>query len=248
MTTDEQRVSEITESLATVEQRVADACAAAGRARDEVSLVVVTKFFPASDVRILARAGVRDIGENRDQEAGAKLAEVVADPGGAPVPRMHFIGQVQTNKAASVAAYADVVHSVDRVKLARALDKGAQRHGRTIDVLLQVDLRDPAEAAGDVAEFGRGGVFPDELEELAAVVEDLPGLRLRGLMCVAPLGEDPAEAFGRLVDLREPFVAAHPQATWLSAGMSADLEQGIAAGATHVRVGSAILGARPMRG
>ena len=242
-----QREDEIGARLAEVEQRLQAACETSGRARDDVTLVVVTKFFPASDVRILARAGVGDIGENRDQEAGAKFAEVRDDPGGAPVPRIHFIGQIQTNKAASVASYADVVHSLDRVKLARSLDNGARRHGRTLDVLLQVDLRDPAQAREDDA-FGRGGVLPEELEELASVVEGLENLRLAGLMSVAPLGEDPAEAFGRLARLRETFVAAHPGATWLSAGMSGDLEAGVAAGATHVRVGSAILGARPAHG
>lgn len=242
-----QREAEIGSRLAELEQRLEAACSASGRARDDVTLVVVTKFFPAADVRILTRAGVGDIGENRDQEAKAKLAEVRDDPGGAPVPRMHFIGQIQTNKAASVASYADVVHSVDRVKLARSLDNGARRHDRMLDVLLQVDLRDPAQAHDDDA-FGRGGVLPDELDELASVVEGLENLRLAGLMSVAPLGEDPAEAFGRLARLREPFVAAHPGATWLSAGMSGDLEAGVAAGATHVRVGSAILGPRPAHG
>lgn len=248
MTVENERELQIARGLSEVERRLQGACAAAGRSRDDVALVVVTKFFPASDVRLLTRHGVTDVGENRDQEAGAKLREVRADPGEAPAPRMHFIGQLQTNKAASVAAYADAVHSVDRVKLARALDKGAQRHDRMLDVLLQVDLRDPSAAEQDAGPFGRGGVLPEALEELAGAVEELGNLRLSGLMSVAPLGEDPASAFERLARLREPFVAAHPQATWLSAGMSSDLEAAIAVGATHVRVGSAILGARPEHG
>ena len=249
MTDTNERARQIAEGLAAVEHRLEAACAAAGRERDDVTLIVVTKFFPPSDVRILTCEGVRDIGENRDQEASAKIAELRAEPGGAPLPRMHFIGQVQTNKAGSVAGYADAVHSLDRARLARALDRGAERHGRVLDVLLQVDLRDPAAAGrSSVSGFARGGALPAELDELAEVVEQLPGLRLAGLMSVAPLGEEPAAAFERLARLRESFVAAHPEATWLSAGMSGDLEQAIAAGATHVRVGSAILGARPAHG
>lgn len=244
------RAREIAAGLEAVEERISSACAAASRAREDVTLVVVTKFFPASDVRLLAAAGVGDIGENRDQEASAKIAEVRADPQGVPVPRLHFIGRLQSNKAGSVASYADAVHSVDRVKVARALDRGAARHDRVLDVLLQVDLRDAEARARSDADggVGRGGALPEEVPELASVVAGLDNLRLAGLMTVAPLGEDPAQAFSRLAPVRENLLQEHPHATWLSAGMSGDLEAGIAAGATHVRVGSAILGARPQRG
>lgn len=221
-------------NLAAVRARIARACAAAGRGGDEVTLVVVTKFFPASDVRLLTELGVRHVGENRHQEAVDKAAECA----GLDLT-WHFIGGLQTNKASAVAAYSQVVESVDRIKLASALDRGARLHDRELDVLLQVSL-DPPER-----HEGRSGVEPSALAALAAHVEELPALRLRGLMAVAPLGEDPAAAFERLAGIRSGFLAEHPAAQWLSAGMSADLEAGIRAGATHVRVGSAVLGPRP---
>ncbi|MBD3784110.1 MAG: YggS family pyridoxal phosphate-dependent enzyme [Micrococcales bacterium] len=224
------RRAELEARLATVRQRVAAALEAAGRT-DGVTLVAVTKFFPASDVDLLAELGVTDIGENRDQEAAAKVAEL------AHRDRLtvHFIGQLQTNKAGSVAGYADVVHSLDRAKLARALDRAAEREGRVLDVLVQVGL----DTAG-----GRGGAAPEEVPALADLAADLPHLRLRGLMAVAPLGEPPRPAFARLRSLAERVRADHRDATWLSAGMSADLEDAVAEGATHLRVGSAILGSR----
>jgi pyridoxal phosphate enzyme (YggS family) len=198
-----------------------------------VSLVVVTKFFPASDVRLLAGLGVTDVGENRHQEAEEKAAEC-ADLG----LRWHFIGGLQSNKAAAVAAYADVVESVDRAKLVGPLSRGAHSRGHDVDVLLQVSLDPPG--AGH-----RSGADPDDLADLARRVEEAGMLRLRGLMAVAPLGEDPDVAFARLADVREAFVRDHPEATTLSAGMSGDLEAAVRRGATHVRVGSAVLGERP---
>ena len=224
------RRAELEARLATVRQRVAAALEAAGRT-DGVTLVAVTKFFPASDGDLLPELGVTDIGENRDQEAAAKVAEL------AHRDRLtvHFIGQLQTNKAGSVAGYADVVHSLDRAKLARALDRAAEREGRVLDVLVQVGL----DTAG-----GRGGAAPEEVPALADLAADLPHLRLRGLMAVAPLGEPPRPAFARLRSLAERVRADHRDATWLSAGMSADLEDAVAEGATHLRVGSAILGSR----
>lgn len=223
----------IAENLSRVRSRIAAACAAAGREADDVQLVVVTKFFPASDVGILAELGVTDVGENRHQEAAAKAADC-ADLG----LNWHFIGGLQSNKAAAVAAYADTVESVDRVKLVAPLDRGAARHGRLLDVLLQVSLDPPGRE-------GRAGVDPSGLGELAEAVMLADRLRLRGLMAVAPLGEDPDSAFARLSAIRAEFLDAYPEAEWLSAGMSADLEAAIMAGATHVRVGSAVLGSRP---
>lgn len=225
------RRAELAANLAAVRGRIAAACADAGRDPGEVDLVVVTKFFPASDVRLLADLGVTDVGENRHQEAQAKAAEC-ADLG----LTWHFIGGLQSNKAAAVASYADVVESVDRPKLVHALARGAEE--REVDVLLQVSL-DPSDRAG------RAGADPADLAALAAAVAAAGPLRLRGLMAVAPLGEDPATAFARLADIRSAFLDDHPEATWLSAGMSGDLEQAVHAGATHVRIGSAILGSRP---
>jgi pyridoxal phosphate enzyme (YggS family) len=227
------RADEVAAGLDAVRRRIADACRGAGRDPDEVTLVVVTKYFPASDVRILADLGVGHVGENRHQEAQAKV-EDCADL----ALVWHFIGGLQSNKAAAVAAYADVVESVDRAKLVGGLQRGAHDRSRPLDCLLQVSLDPPGSA-------GRAGADPSELDALATLVEQQGMLRLRGLMAVAPLEEDPAEAFGRLAEVRREFVAGRPDATWLSAGMSADLEQAVDAGATHVRIGSAVLGPRP---
>jgi PLP dependent protein len=227
------RRQEIAAGLAGVKERIATACTAAGREPDDVRLIVVTKFFPASDVRLLAELGVTDVGENRHQEAEEKVAEC-AELG----LTWHFIGGLQSNKAAAVARYAGSVHSVDRAKLVAPLNRGAHERSHPLDVLIQVSLD---QAAGDQ----RSGVEPGDLDSLAALVQEAGMLRLRGLMAVAPLGVDPAEAFGRLAALRGPFLDAYPEADWLSAGMSADLEAAIEAGATHVRVGSAVLGSRP---
>jgi pyridoxal phosphate enzyme (YggS family) len=227
------RGDEIAANLDAVRRRIRDACAEAGRPEDDVALVVVTKFFPASDVRILADLGVTDVGENRHQEAEAKAAEC-ADLG----LRWHFIGGLQSNKAAAVAAYADVVESVDRAKLVGPLSRGAQARGAEVDVLLQVSLDPPG------AEH-RSGATPADLPDLARRVVEADLLQLRGLMAVAPLGEDPRTAFARLAEVHRELVREHPGATVLSAGMSGDLEAAVACGATHVRVGSAVLGPRP---
>ena len=227
------RADVLAANLDVVRRRIAAACAEAGRPEDDVSLVVVTKFFPASDVRLLADLGVTDVGENRHQEAEVKAAEC-ADLG----LRWHFIGGLQSNKTAAVAAYADVVESVDRAKLVAPLSRGAHSRGHEVDVLLQVSLDPPG--AGN-----RSGADPDALADLAARVEEAGMLRLRGLMAVAPLGEEPDVAFARLADVRASVVRDHPEATTLSAGMSGDLEAAVRHGATHVRVGSAVLGERP---
>lgn len=231
------RRAELTRSLEETEERIRAACAAAGRPRSDVTLVVVTKFFPASDVELLVDLGVTDIGESRDQEAAAKVAEI-RQLLGERMPTVHFVGQLQRNKAASVASYADIVHSLDRERLAVALQKGAARAGRSLDVLLQVDLDPDPDPA-------RGGLAAAEVGELADRLSAYPSLRLCGVMAVAPLGADPAEAFDRLGAVSATVREAYPDATIVSAGMSADLEQAIAAGATHLRVGTAILGSRP---
>lgn len=226
------RIDELRAGLDDVRGRITRACREAGREADEVTLVVVTKFFPASDVRLLADLGVTDVGENRHQEAEAKAHEC-ADLD----VRWHFIGGLQSNKAAAVAAYADVVESVDRAKLVAPLARGAA--GRPVQVLLQVSLDLPG------ADH-RSGVPVEGVPALAARVGEHEELELAGLMAVAPLGEDPGAAFARLAEVRRDFLAEHPRAGVLSAGMSNDLEHAVAHGATHVRVGSAILGPRPV--
>jgi len=231
---DAARRDELAANLATVHDRIGRACATAGRDPAEVTLIAVTKFFPASDVEHLAALGVRDVGENRDQEAGAKFAELSPDV--RERLTVHFIGQLQSNKAAHVVRYADVVQSVDRPKIATALDRAAVAAQRTLDVLVQIDLSGAT---------GRGGVAPEAARALADQVAASTALHLRGVMAVAPLDADPAEAFERLATLAGAIRSDHPQADWLSAGMSGDLEQAVAAGATHLRVGSAILGYRP---
>lgn len=226
------RADDLAANLLAVRRRIEAACAAADRDPDEVDLTVVTKNFPASDVRILADLGVRDVGENRHQEAAAKAAECADLP-----LRWHFVGGLQSNKAAAVATYADVVESVDRPKLVSGLQRGAHERGHVVDVLLQVSLDQPG------AEH-RAGAAPADLSALAAALEAAGSLRLCGLMAVAPLGEDPDVAFARLGEIREEFLADHPGAAILSAGMSNDLEAAIRSGATRVRVGSAVLGPR----
>lgn len=231
------RYGQIRENLAAVRARIDDTCRKAGRDPGEVTLIGVTKTHPASDVRILAESGVLDVGENRDQEAAPK-ARQTAGLG----LRWHFIGQLQSNKAASVASYADFVHSIDRRRLVAPLSRGALRHGREVTCLIQVDLGNPAIAEPALA---RGGIAPDDISELADAIAEAPGLSLGGVMAVAPLDTDPAKAFTRLYEIATAIRSAHPSATAISAGMSGDLEEAIAAGATHVRVGSSILGARP---
>jgi pyridoxal phosphate enzyme (YggS family) len=241
------RRSELEANLRRVNDRIDDAMAACGRS-DRPTLIVVTKFFPPSDVAFLSGLGVRDVGENRDQEAAAKAGQV-SDP----QMRWHFIGQLQTNKARSVVGYAHSVHSVDRIPLVSALEKSMARraehsgsagqgatgvHTALLDCYVQVNL---SLADGS----GRGGAAPSDVLEVAASIDDAGHLRLAGVMAVAPLGEDPRAAFSRLADISADVVARYPEATGISAGMSGDLEQAIAAGATHLRVGSDVLGARP---
>jgi pyridoxal phosphate enzyme (YggS family) len=232
MTTPEEiRRAELTAGLARVQDRIDAACRLAGRPRAEVQLVVVTKTFPASDVRLLVDLGVHEVGESRDQEAAAKAASC-ADL----ELTWHFVGRLQSNKARSVASYASVVHSVDRLPLVAALAAGATRAGREVAVLAQVSLD------GDPA---RGGMPVDGVPALAAAIAAAEHLVLRGVMAVAPMGVDPAAAFARLADVAHAVRRDHPGARWVSAGMSGDLEAAVASGATHLRVGSAILGSRP---
>lgn len=225
------RLDELAAGLAAVTERIATACSAAGREPSEVALVAVSKTWPASDVRLLQDLGVTRFGENRDAEARDKAAALADRP-----PTWHFVGAVQSGKAASVARYADVVHSLDRPSLLAALDRGALAAGRSVDVLLQVSLD------GDPA---RGGAAADALPALADAVETAAGLRLRGVMAVAPVDADPGAVFTALAGVAARLRADHPAATEISAGMSGDLEQAVAHGATLVRVGTALFGHRP---
>ncbi|GAA4667957.1 YggS family pyridoxal phosphate-dependent enzyme [Streptomyces chumphonensis] len=240
-----ERAAELAANLARVEERLGAACAAAGRAREEVTLVVVTKTYPASDVRLLADLGVRHVAENRHQEAGPK-AEALAD-----LPLVwHFVGQLQTNKARAVAGFCDYVHSVDRIRLVDALASAARNRGRELRCLLQVAL--DKEGADAETASARGGVAPADVDALAAAVTAAPGLSLAGVMTVAPLtgryAGRPGAAFARLEEISSGLRRNDPAATMVSAGMSSDLEEAVAAGATHVRVGTAVLGVRPRLG
>ena len=234
------RRAQLESSLGEVRRRIARACAAAGRTPESVTLVAITKTYPASDVDLLAGLGVNDIGENRDREARSKVGQVRARV------RWHFVGQLQRNKARSVAGYADVVESVDSRRLVAALDEASRRHrDRPLDVLVQVSIdRDPA----------RGGAAADDpdpdrdLWSVADAAAAAEGLRLGGVMAIAPLDWDADRAFAALKELADRVADAHPGATAISAGMSGDLEQAIRHGATHVRIGTSLLGMRnPLR-
>jgi PLP dependent protein len=227
------RRNELAARLTAVRERISAACEASGRKPEDVTLVAVTKTFPASDVRLLNGLGVTDFGENRDAEAAPKAAQC-ADL------RLswHFIGQLQTNKAASVARYATFVHSVDRLRLVHALGAAARRAERAIECLIEVSLdADPA----------RGGALASDVPGLAEALTAEEGLILAGVMAIAPLGMPPVEAFAKLLDSAAVVRAVRPAATVISAGMSGDLEAAIAAGATHVRIGTALLGDRGPR-
>jgi pyridoxal phosphate enzyme (YggS family) len=225
------RLTELSERLTAVRRRIAIACESAGRDPGEVSLIAVTKTFPAADVRLLSGLGVRDVGENRDAEAAPKAAQCTDLH-----LTWHFIGQLQTNKCASVVRYAHVTHSVDRVRLVRVLGDRARKAGRVITCLVQVSLD------GDP---DRGGVVAAEIPGLAEAVAAEDGLLLGGVMAMAPPELPPAEAFATLPRIAAAVREIRPGAVMVSAGMSGDLEDAIAAGATHVRVGTALLGDRP---
>lgn len=222
----------LAERLSSLDERVAAAARAAGRSPDDITRIVVTKFHPAELVEELFDLGVRDVGENRPQELLEKSARLE----GLTELRWHFVGQLQTNKARVVRRAASVVHSLDREKLADALDSDADD---PLDVLIQVNLTDDP---------GRGGVAPASLTALAEHAAGRRGLRVRGVMAVAPLGEPPAAAFERLAGHAQTVRRVFPDATWMSAGMTNDFEEAIQAGATHLRIGTAITGPRPAHG
>ncbi len=217
----------LAQRYADVTGRIAEAARAAGRAPDEITTIVVTKFHPASLVRQLVQLGAQHVGESRHQDAAPKAAELAGEP-----LTWHFVGQLQSNKARAVGEYCSVIHSVDRTSLVDAL----HRAERPLDVFLELDLS---------GQPGRGGVQPEHVEALAESVLQSGLLRLRGLMAVAPLGAEPREAFARLRGYSDRVRALAPEASELSAGMSGDFAEAIAEGATHLRIGTAITGERP---
>lgn len=222
---------ELADRLAAVRSRIADAVREAGRDERELTTIVVTKFHGAWLVRELYGLGVRTFGESRHQEARQKSREL-GDLAGL---HWHFIGQLQSNKAAQATDYAEVVHSVDRPSLADALSAAA----RPVGCFLQLNLTEDPH---------RGGVREADLEPLAERVLGAPNLRLLGVMAVAPLDEQPRRAFARVRAASQRLLRIAPDAGFISAGMSGDYPEAILEGATHLRIGSAITGKRPDRG
>jgi pyridoxal phosphate enzyme (YggS family) len=232
--TTQSRRDQLRDNLNRTREAIAAACSDAGRTPDSVRLITVTKLFPAADAAHLVDLGQTDLGENRDQEAAPKAAALAAQ-GLDPV--WHFVGQLQRNKARSVASYAAWVHSVDRARLVDALDAAVKTsaHGRNLNALIQVSLD------GDLS---RGGAPVAEVEALAERIAAAPFLDLKGVMAVAPLGWAPARAFALLRECSETVRRVEPAATEISAGMSGDYREAIAAGATMVRLGRNVLGER----
>lgn len=216
--------------LRSVQSSVADAARSAGRDPSEITTIVVTKFHPAGLVRKLHGLGVRDFGENRHQEARDKAA-AVSDL----ELSWHFVGQLQSKKARQVRAYADVIHSLDRPSVVDVLHSDEE----VVECFVQLNL------TGDP---GRGGVADADLEPLTERILATSGIRLLGVMAVAPLGVDPRRAFARVRAASERVMALAPDARFISAGMSADFADAIAEGATHLRIGTAITGNRPTAG
>jgi len=212
------RIEEISENLQLVRSKIAAV------ANHPVTLIAVTKTFPVSDAQILKNLGVEDFGENRDAEGAEKSQSVEG--------RWHFQGQIQSNKLKSITSWASVIHSLDEPRHFEAIEKVATR---PLTIFLQVSL--------DGAHH-RGGAGVEQLYQLAEKVTASPTHTLAGLMSVPPVGVDPNEAYTQLAVIRNEFMKRFPSATSLSAGMSGDYEIAISHGATHVRVGSSILGSR----
>jgi pyridoxal phosphate enzyme (YggS family) len=223
-----ERKAEIATNLLKVKERIAAAAAKVGRNPADIQLIAVTKTFPISDLLYLYELGVRDFGENRDQEASEKVGQLPADI------NWHFQGQIQSNKLKSITSWASYIHSIDQRKYAKMVSEFAQDQRKSI--FLQVSL--------DQVPESRGGVDPAKLVELANGITDFANLNLLGLMAVAPLEENTDQAFSRLAQIHANFRESFPTAKYLSAGMSGDYETAILHGATHLRIGSSILGNR----
>ena len=217
------RKDEIAQNLQEVKERIQSAANSVNRDPNEIQLIVVTKTFPISDIEILRDLGELNFGENRDQEAGPKAQTIPAT--------WHFQGQIQSNKIKSICEWADVIHSISSEKEILKFAQSARKH----QVFLQVSLD---------GEVGRGGASPADLAQLADLVNESNNLELLGLMAVAPLGVEPMKAFADLAQINQGFAGQFPNSKFLSAGMSGDFEAAIKNGATHIRVGSSILGSR----
>ena len=229
---DERRRAELVTALGAVRARIAEACEAVGRDQREVTLIAVTKTFPASDVATLAGIGVVDIGENKDQEARAKIKQLAGPPLGI---RWHMVGRLQSNKVRSVSSYAHAVHTVDRPKLVRTLADAVAERPEPLDVFVQVSMDGDPE---------RGGIVIERVPELADAIAARSELRLLGVMTVLPIDTDPDEGYAQLAEVSASLRAQHPDAQAISAGMSSDLDAAVRHGSTHVRVGTALLGRR----
>ena len=221
----DQRQREIAENLESVRARITSAAKSSGRNSDEITLIVVTKTYPVEDIQRLHGLGQRHFGENRILEGAEKAAMRLPDA------IWHFQGQIQSNKIKDLVSWADVIHSLDDLRHAEKINERVD----VKKVLIQVSLD---------SELHRGGVAPDRIHELAEEIIGMSHLELKGLMAVAPLEEEPDMAFSRLATIYQRFIRDFPQCNWLSAGMSNDFESAISHGATHVRVGSSILGKR----
>jgi pyridoxal phosphate enzyme (YggS family) len=222
------RKSEISTNLSTVTERITAAAKKVNRNPSDIKLIVVTKTFPITDLQFLYDLGIRDFGENRDQEASQKVSELPSDI------NWHFQGQIQSNKLKSITSWASYIHSVDQLKYAKMISEFAGDQNKSI--FLQLSL--------DAIPESRGGVDPSKLHELASELSHFSNLNLMGLMAVAPLDESTDQAFARLSKYHQLFVEHFPEAKFLSAGMSGDYESAILHGATHIRIGSSILGNR----
>ncbi len=222
------RKDQILSNLESVKEKISAAAQAAGRSPSEITLIAVTKTFPVSDLEILYELGVRNFGENRDQEAAPKVGVLPADI------TWHFQGGIQSNKLKSISNWASVIHSVDKFKYAQMISQFSV--GKTKEIFIQVSL--------DTLPQSREGVDPADLMQLAEQIMSLPNLQVKGLMAVAPLDQPTEQAFVRLQQIQQRFIQLYPAASSLSSGMSGDYELAISLGATHVRIGSSILGNR----
>lgn len=222
------RADEISANLEKVNEQIKLAAEKANRSTDEITLIAVTKTFPVSDIEILYSLGIREFGENRDQEASGKVGLLPDDV------KWHFQGQIQSNKLKSITSWASYIHSVDQLKYAQIISLHSFVEKKSI--FIQVSLDKPPQS--------RSGVNPSDLLELAGAISQLPGISLQGLMAVAPVDSTAEDAFAELAAIRSDFLRTFPAAKSLSIGMSGDYQIAIKHGATHIRIGSSILGIR----
>ncbi len=225
----------IAQNIEILRDRILRACEKAGRNRDDISVVAVSKTFDADRVREAAEAGIRDFGENYVQELQRKRTDLPDDL------RWHFVGHLQTNKVRQIADYVHLIHSVDNLRLAKELQKRAEKAGRTIDVLVEVHTTDEAT---------KYGVAPEETAELVGQIAELDRVQVRGLMTMGPFSDDPNDSrpsFRQVVELKKSI----EDRGWkrvsmdeLSMGMTHDFEAAIEEGATILRIGTAIFGER----